>query len=217
MSDGRLEFLNLVPKLLTSPEHDQRIESERREAEEHNRAKLRASLYSTLLGWGVPKRHARLVTQDSLRESRALEVVRQEALFVVLAGGVGNGKTTAAAWWIAQGEPPPIQPVFASAFELQQVDRFSPDRTNAIVMAGRLVIDDLGVEYADEKGAFQTLFDYVINKRWANELPLVITTNLTAPEFCRRYGERNIDRLQDLGGVFVELSQPTLRGKDQET
>jgi DNA replication protein DnaC len=72
------------------------------------------------------------------------------------------------------------------------------------------VIDDLGSEYHDAKGFFQTLLDEIIDVRYAGKLPTVITTNLDAAGFAAWYGERIVDRVRE-GGRFIACGNASLR------
>jgi DNA replication protein DnaC len=70
-----------------------------------------------------------------------------------------------------------------------------------------LVIDDLGSEKVNEKNInwVRQLFYDIIDHRWSNNLPTMITTNLTMSELEQRYGERFMSRLtSDTDVLFLE-------------
>lgn len=124
---------------------------------------------------------------------------------LVLAGGVGVGKTTAAAWVAIKGQDP--RPGFIRISELERRGRYDKVLGPWLEDKTSLVIDDVGAEYLDGKGAFRSLLDEVIDTFYSNRRTLVMTTNLRPrrgsadePEqFYERYGERVWSRLSQLG------------------
>ncbi len=73
-----------------------------------------------------------------------------------------------------------------------------------------LALDDLAVEFLDDKGMFEFVLDALLDARWSAELPTVITTNLNLAEFSERFGERIVSRLRD--GAFIGCAPLNLRG-----
>ena len=65
---------------------------------------------------------------------------------------------------------------------------FDDPRVNIDVLAkpSRLVLDDLGVEYADDKGSFRVDFDELMDMRWKSNSATLITTNLNQGDFQKR-------------------------------
>lgn len=125
-------------------------------------------------------------------------------VFVVLAGGVGVGKSCAAAWWATQHGArwigaPALARLATWDAQVEQLGRVQ-----------RLVIDDLGAEHLHEKSGFIALFDEVINARYAGLRQTVITTNMTAEDFRGRYGARVVDRIRERG-QFVTVGGASLR------
>ena len=57
-----------------------------------------------------------------------------------------------------------------------------------------LIIDDVGTFYGDKNKASATLF-YVIDYRYSQKLPTIITTNLNKEELSTYLGDRSFDRL----------------------
>jgi DNA replication protein DnaC len=167
----------------------------------------KAALRSRLAAAGVPERALRHVFDAQPLETEALKAL-QVALspisqlpaspptLVVLSGGVGCGKSCAAAWWLSQAEGAWVP---ASEFAKYGGDPAVPER----LKAPRLVLDDLGMEYLDGKGFAQATLDGVINHRHERLLPTVITTNLGADEFKARYGPRVADRIRESGRWLV--------------
>lgn len=194
-----------------------------------------ARFFSRICGWGIPAREAGLVL-EGLRSTTALGYA-QEFLtasakppsskeespnLLVLAGPKGVGKTLAAAHVMLHADP--IQPYggkwrtehaprFRHATELAEVSLYGeadkPERL-ALKNTKCLVIDDLGTEIATEH--FLTLFDGVFNARYGGYGLTVLTTNLTAPSFSARYGERVYDRIAGRG-MWFDISEESMRGR----
>jgi len=155
---------------------------------------------------GFPAR-ALEVALASPRRTPALDAVRREPSVwcVVLSGGVGTGKTVAAAWWGAQvagGR-------FATLPDLESRGRYDRAGLASVERARRLVLDDLGAEHLNDSS--RCLVDGLLDARYRAGNPIVITTNLTARQFRARYGERIVDRIRD-GGRFVQVSGNSMRG-----
>lgn len=72
-----------------------------------------------------------------------------------------------------------------------------------------LVIDDVGASVYDKDKTQATLLN-VIDYRYSEELPLIITTNLSKSELQKYLGERAFDRLSGCS-FFVELTAPESR------
>lgn len=121
----------------------------------------------------------------------------------VLSGGVGCGKSLAAAVWVGGG-------MFVSSALLSRWPRYEMAEMRRLLMGNRLVIDDLGTEYMDDKGNFMAVLDECVNDRYSNDRPTMITTNLKAEDFRKRYGDRIADRVRD-NGRFISLSDMSRR------
>jgi hypothetical protein len=178
---------------------------------------------------GVSERLLRIVLDGELAPTPALLAAREHdekrKCFLVLTGSPGCGKSTAAAWWIMNGTrgdvPGYMRPMlklarFITASEFLVMPRFDHGEQEgtqrSLRWASALVLDDLGTEYADARGCFMSDLDALINHRYANFLPTVITTNATQSEFFKRYSERIIDRLRECA-EFVGVAKPTLRAR----
>ena len=94
-----------------------------------------------------------------------------------------------------------------------------------------LVLDDLGVEFADGSGSYRVDLDELVDRFYSDDRALVITTNLvypsakaraerkakgqkvdeSAPTFADRYGERVLDRMRECGR-WVDTAAPSMRG-----
>lgn len=183
--------------------------------------------------WGVPDRAARIVI-GGCKPTQAIDFAAQfvgdydqdRSNILVLAGGVGVGKTIAAAWVMMQVVAPAFNgrfDGFASAgfgvrrfrhvSELIETGLYGGDegkKERQLIKAARvLVIDDVGTEHMTD--TFQTLFDGLINARYEHDGATVITTNLTSETFLSRYGRRIYDRLRGRGQWF-DIGHESLRG-----
>lgn len=170
--------------------------------EEHNRRIERAGI---LLDNGFPELFvAAALAEDKLADTTAMRVARTFAYLpkkiLVLAGGVGAGKTTAATWVALKGQDP--RPGFARVNQLERRGRYAEKLDEWLEDRTSLVVDDLGAEYLDGKGNFRSVLDEVIDAFYSNRRTLVMTTNLRPraaagePEqFAERYGERVWSRL----------------------
>lgn len=163
---------------------------------------------------GVPRRPAQAALRRDLRATPAMLAVQdpRPCSLLVLSGGVGCGKSTAAAWWL-RGQSPETG-FYVAAQALERWPRYDADAMDRLLTPERLVIDDLGTEYKDIKGAYQSLLDQVACARFAAELPTVITTNVKFDDFETRYEARIADRIRE-DGRFMVVGDYTdsLRGK----
>lgn len=158
---------------------------------------------------GVPLGLAEFVSAGNLAATDAIVAVRSaEFRILVLAGNVGAGKSVAAAWWLLAphipGSPPSRdygkrKSLWVSASRLARWQRYDEDEMARLLLAPRLVIDDLFAEFSDQKGNFVSILDEVVSDRLANKRPLVITTNASVEVFRERYGERIADRIREHG------------------
>jgi hypothetical protein len=216
----------------TPEERAEREAAERREraADEEWRRRLQ------LTERGVPvKDHDRIVSgvMDATPAMVAARAFLSDARvrILVLIGGKGCGKTTAAGWVIAQPcpdrymdpsvkpsdnrqtfWPPALAPRFVDVAFLARQSRYSDEQMRPLERCSMLAIDDLGMEFNDEKGSFKALLDGLMNARYATNLRTVITTNLHWKDFPGRYGERLVDRILEVGKL-VGLTDKSLRGR----
>lgn len=173
----------------------------------------RYQLRQRLSNSGVPDRVLVAAFDHEPLETEAIKALRAELAktpkptLILLSGGVGCGKSCAAAWWLGRhgGD-------WVSAGDLAKISPYAEGGGMERLRAPRLVLDDLGMEYLDAKGFMQATLDGVIDHRYANMLPTVITTNLSAAEFKQRYGPRITDRIRE-AGTFIVIVAPSLRRK----
>lgn len=128
---------------------------------------------------------------------------------VVLSGPKGVGKTVAAALW-ALRRPRPTYMLTAARFA--RTSRYSAEQREEWFSAPALVLDDLGVEYVDEKGSFLADLDELIDVYYASERPLIITTNCTDKVFLERYKARVFDRIIE-AAEWISVVGESMRGQ----
>lgn len=207
------------------------IEQLRIDEDKQERAREFEARKAQLVKICVPRKDIDRLMSGELNETRAMEAAREffagPSTILVLVGPRGVGKTFAGSWLAAAtedsvigGRKPDARPLnhhgyrsrarFITAAQLARTSRYDDKAMGSLERIELLVIDDLGVEYADEKGSFLSLFDGLFNVRYSNRLCTVITTNLTASEFKGRYGERIVDRIRE-SGKFIGLDGKSMR------
>jgi DNA replication protein DnaC len=139
----------------------------------------------------------------ALRLARSFAEGRKRVL--VLAGGTGAGKTTAATWYALAGIS--TAPAFVRAGELEARGRYDKELRAWLRSRSLLVVDDIGAEVLDGKGVFGSLLDEIVDAFYGDRKPLILTTNLAQrrkdaggePQFIERYGERIASRMREVG------------------
>ncbi len=225
MGDGPLSkwLPSIASPDLTEAEwkaRDAALAAKQAEADAEVERKRLAELRHHLAEHGAPVKDLDRAIAGDLRPTEAVVAVREAfergSTLVALSGVPGLGKTTAACWWLIQQHPRPtvtVRPArFIRAGQLARWPRFDEDRMRDLERARALVLDDLGVEYDDTKGAIRSLLDDLIDARYAACLPTLITTNLKGDAFKARYHERIADRIREAGG-FVPLRGESMRGR----
>lgn len=213
-----------------TPEREREIAAERAAQERRASAERADRDRRRLASWGAPARAVEYALRlGDLKRTDALAAVRDwpaRRSILILGGNVGRGKTTAAVWWLWNGAGAPGwvrsgPPRFVTADELRRASAFGDDSPLAeYESASRLVIDDLGVEYADSKGAWSSRLDALIDARYRSLRPTVITTNMLLEEFRgdrvdpenRRHSERILSRLREAGD-WIEVGGEDLRSR----
>jgi DNA replication protein DnaC len=127
---------------------------------------------------------------------------------LILGGGVGTGKSTAAAYWhLKHGG------AWCHATEL--IERTKPwnHETNSyqpLPMGSEfMVLDDLGTERGLRSRVAEAVEQFAV-KRNSKGMRTIITTNLPKSELRARYGERFADRLNQCA-TYVHTGDKSLR------
>lgn len=76
-----------------------------------------------------------------------------------------------------------------------------------------LILDDFGVTRTTEWN--QDLFYRILDHRYINEKPTVISTNLSVEELKSAFGERTYDRIKDMCKLPVIITGESYRGKEK--
>ena len=186
------------------------------EQNEARNKRILESVISAWIGWGVPRRVAEILphAQSTEAVSSVSDFVDGPGTFLILAGGVGCGKTVAACSAAKRGGAF----FFVDALDLVKVGLYG-ERAEIFWEhaegAEMLVLDDIGVEPRDEKGYAQAALEDLINKRYNSKRKTILTTNLSADVFRSKYcqgpgGGRLGDRLRE-AGEWVALTGKSMR------
>lgn len=139
-----------------------------------------------------------------VRETIERYLSDDRALTMVLAGGVGLGKTHAAYaignWYMARGG------VWCEAYTVYDLlanlrpdgDPYTLDR---VTNCGVLVLDDLGATKASP-WAVETL-TFILDQRVSRRRRTIVTTNVSEPELRAVWEDRLIDRMRDRSVVHL--------------
>lgn len=204
-------------RMLTEPAYRLQVEEGRKAEEEREKNQGqevdRQLRRGRMERGGVPARVMPLM--DEPEATQAVQAVIRflhpdnPRTLLVLAGGVGTGKTVAACWAIGHDGGK-----FEKAIELVRHGLFEPEYWEGLKRAQLLVVDDLGTEPRDEKGYAAANLDALLDYRYDAQRPTILTTNLAKPDFELRYcagtGIRTLDRLKEVG-TFVGLSGGSMR------
>jgi DNA replication protein DnaC len=185
-------------------------EAEAREAEE--RAYERG--VAEALRHGLGRRSLAIATEapvPTVALSTAQAWWGGSAWALCLHGSVGQGKTVAAAWVLAQAIRAGRGAQYRPAGVVARLSDFDdgPRELDALKRASVLVLDDVGVEAASERG--RAILGEVLDARYERlGTRTVLTSNLGPEALLRRLGQRAWDRLQH-DGELLELVGESLR------
>ena len=141
---------------------------------------------------------------EEIRDS--VENVRETRRGLYLWGPAGTGKTYAAYAIKKKIEDLKLSVRLYSAPEMFDMIRDDYDHKDSMnlerILANRgvLIIDDLGAEKASE-WVSATLFR-IINKRYEDVLPTIITSNLDLGELSERIGDRVPSRIAEMCDII---------------
>lgn len=114
---------------------------------------------------------------------------------LVLLGGTGAGKTTAGAF-VAR-EVGGSRPGLIRATALERAGRYDRERADWIESRTLLVVDDLGVEFKDGKGAFLSLLDELMDVAYGHNRRIVLSANLDQQGLADRVEDRIWSRISE--------------------
>jgi chromosomal replication initiation ATPase DnaA len=170
-------------------------------------------LYERLERLGCPKECIEVVRKP--RDTVAIECARDwfnsGDWCLVLFGGYGVGKTSAAAWIAHQMLTRNFSARWVRAPAASRNTVFGAEaavQAEQARKAGVLIIDDIGADF--ENAGWKSWLEDVLDSRWGNNKRTVITVNtLTMDEFSARMGARLGDRLRT--GRVYDCGQGSMR------
>lgn len=173
--------------------------------QEQSATRLRARLESARIPVGLLKAVLAPTETESVRLVR--EWLASGLTTLVLSGGVGIGKSTAAAIAIGLTAGSALY-LHATAFDsVKLLD--SPDALR-IHETQLLVLDDAGLEHASASGWAANKIQGLLCARHDGGLRTIVTCNLSGDRFFEAYGERVKDRVAG-SGKFVRAKGTSLR------
>ncbi|HEJ3062523.1 TPA: ATP-binding protein [Pseudomonas aeruginosa] len=216
---------------LEAGERASAVEQDRMREERQQAARLR--LEQRLAGAMIPERFVsksfeNYATENAAQEKAKADLQHYANSFVevlavgrclILAGGVGTGKThlacAVANVIVGKGHSALFRTVQQVIRHVRSAWRAS-DRTEEeaiaeLVAPDLLILDEVGVQYGTE-GEQVTLFD-VMNARYSAGKPSIVITNLTIAEAEQYLGIRVMDRLRENGGKAVKFDWKSARTK----
>lgn len=144
---------------------------------------------------------------------RVLDTVRgyanglpNDGACLILAGGCGTGKTHLALAAAQQHMKAGGTALYVTVLDLVRMlrDTWRKDSgdsesqvLNRLSRVGLLVIDEVGVQYGT--GAEQLALTTVIDRRYREQMPMILLTNMEPAAFAEAVGERSADRLREVG------------------
>ena len=142
---------------------------------------------------------------------------------LVLAGGMGTGKTISAAWWLSHA-PGRYLSIIDLAVMYDRKERSlgrAADEASAsweaLERVDHLVIDELGQELDKHADNVRLAWGRIVDKRRSKKRRTLVLSNLSAVDFVRRhqtgvYDARTGDRLVE-HGTITEVSGDSMRGR----
>ncbi|WP_171012081.1 ATP-binding protein [Hathewaya histolytica] len=159
---------------------------------------------STFENWDFTKGTKKMYEAGSKYADR-FQSMRKESIGYLIYGKPGNGKTYTTAC-ISNALISKMIPVICVSINslLERIketyNKFGEDGESTILKglanADLLIIDDLGTEQDTDWS--RTKIYNILDSRYRNSLPLIVTTNLPLRELEERYEKRTYDRLLEM-------------------
>jgi len=221
----RVEWEKTPEAIATKPRRDEirrRIEQlERRQLDDSTAAVYAAQAVPRLLSAGIAKKSLDVLTAPKSTPSldRARTWWASDSWALTMLGGVGTGKTTAAAWLAQQCVTAGAGRdwlVWIRCSEASRRALFGDDAEKQARHARKcslLVLDDIGTEFNGD--GWRNWLSDVLDERYMHGRKTVLTSNLAKEDFAVRLGERLVDRLRE-GGQGVGSGTRSMRGEQME-
>lgn len=204
--------------------HRERAAKESARQREARRQRIQVDAHERLVRLGAPKRAVQQ-WRAGLTETTGVLAVRrllaEGKALCLLTGGVGTGKTVAAVAAMAsrllEARDEDLPALFMRASEGARMGMYgASDRRlyEQMLGAGLLVVDDLGMEFLGDGSVWRSTFEEMLDVRYGDGLPTVLTTNLDAVAFRGRYGERVYDRIRH-SGIAESCGDVSMRKKGE--
>jgi DNA replication protein DnaC len=222
---GRMVWLNCPECTRIDHERDKQERASKDALERQRQVELRLNQA------GIPARFRSKdfasfhVDSDEKEKARAIAMEfannfaghAKDGAVMVFSGKPGTGKSHLAIA-IASAIMPECTAMYISAIDairmVRDTWRRNAERTETQVLrllasVDLLILDEIGVQYGTESEQV-TLFD-IIDKRYRDQMPMILLTNLTASEMKTFLGDRSYDRLRE-GGKWVKFDWESQRG-----
>ncbi len=186
------------------------IDAVRAQSQPEHEARARSIREQQMRQFGIPVRvWPALERLDDTAACRAVaRWLSSDGWLLILAGGVGTGKTTSAAVACLAERGYMVTAT-------QTADHLFDRPWWASLESQRLVaIDDLGTERRDGEGYWLDRWRAFLDAMYRDKRRVVVTTNIPRPLFVERYvagdGGRTLERLRD-GGMFSTVAGESMR------
>lgn len=213
--------------------HDERIEAERQREENFERERIQEMANRKIKHSRIPKRFINKTFDNyetsTIEQAQALSACSDYAddfesnlntgRSLILFGDVGTGKThlaTAIANQVIRNTSHDALycSLYGIMLGMKATFDASSDKSEMQFVLEHcnpelLIIDEVGATKTTEF-ELATLFA-IINKRYENQLPTIIVTNLDIRELSKAVGERSLDRLRECGGKAVSFNWGSMR------
>lgn len=158
--------------------------------------------------WEFESSRGRIITCCKMYVDE-FEDVLKDGRCLIMTGGVGTGKTHLACA-IANKVVQDHSVFYTTAIKLSRMvkDTYSRDSKETesevisrLVHKELLIIDEVGMQFGSD--AEKMILFEVINGRYENMRPTILSANMTLPELKNFVGDRVIDRMRENGGKVL--------------
>ena len=159
---------------------------------------------STFENWDLSKGNSKMMN-IGLKYAEKFQEMKKEGIGLLIYGEPGNGKTYVSSC-IANRLMERLTPVICISVNgildkiKQTFNTWGSEGEETIIRslsnADLLVLDDLGTE--QDKDWPKTVIYNILDNRYRNRLPLIVTTNISLKELEAKYHKRTYDRLIEM-------------------